>query len=148
MNVELVYCFVEGHPEHQGNLVPIGRGRPGVRDKNAKHLHPWRDHVALRVREAYGGHPLDQPLELDVTFYFDRPASHYGSGRNATQLKRSAPAVYRTTRPDIDKLLRAILDALTGVVWSDDSRVVQAKASKRWNDGRPEGATIIVRHAL
>ena len=38
--------------------------------------------------------------------------------------------VYPTVKPDIDKVLRALLDALTGVGYEDDSQVIEVMASK------------------
>ena len=45
------------------------------------------------------------------------------------RLKHASP---HTKRPDVDKLARCILDALTGVVWLDDSQVVSMRAAKRY----------------
>jgi crossover junction endodeoxyribonuclease RusA len=42
---------------------------------------------------------------------------------------------HMTKKPDIDKLIRAVLDALKGVAWCDDSQVVSVYASKRY--GQP-----------
>lgn len=65
----------------------------------------------------------DRPLAVVVTFYQQRPRTvHYGSGRNAKELKDSAPA-YPISAPDTTKLWRGFEDALTGFVWHDDSRV-------------------------
>ena len=54
----------------------------------------------------------------------ERPKSHFGTGKNADKVKQSAP-VFPATMPDIDKLMRAILDGLTDAqVWLDDGQVV------------------------
>lgn len=67
-------------------------------------------------------HP-DHPLAVICTFYKSRPrTTHYGSGRNERVLKDSAPA-YPISAPDATKLWRGFEDALTGVLWHDDSRV-------------------------
>jgi Holliday junction resolvase RusA-like endonuclease len=50
---------------------------------------------------------------------------------------------WHVSKPDIDKLLRAVLDPLTGIVMVDDSRVAYVTASKRYAiDGEPTGAMI------
>ena len=66
---------------------------------------------------------------------------HYGTGRNADQVKASAPP-HPTTKPDATKLVRAVEDALTGVIWRDDSQVVRQWASKVYDDC--EGVSVIV----
>ena len=78
--------------------------------------------------------PLVGPLEVHAYFVYARPASHYGTGRNAHQLKPSAPAM-KHTAPDLDKLQRALGDALTqaGTI-RDDARIVVWHAVKRWAD--------------
>ena len=93
----------------------------------------------------YGG-----PVTVSLRFAFVRPASHYGTGRNAANLKASAP-LYPATRHhksggDIDKLVRAVLDAMTGVVYADDSQVVAlAPVWKVW--GSMSGVHVVVREA-
>jgi Holliday junction resolvase RusA-like endonuclease len=44
---------------------------------------------------------------------------------------------YPTTKPDIDKLSRAVLDALTSVWYKDDSQVIQLEAQKIYTYGEP-----------
>jgi Holliday junction resolvase RusA-like endonuclease len=74
---------------------------------------------------------LEGALLLEATFYRPRPASHFGSGRNAGVLKASAPP-FPTVRPDTTKLLRAIEDALKGIWYRDDAQIVDQAVRKRW----------------
>src|SRR5262245_16827506 len=122
---------VLGEPISQGSLRSLGAGRPTIAS-NRDRLDPWRQAVAAAAQKAMtfrgddgtSGYlpPLTGPLELRATFVFARPKSHYRTGRHAGELKASAPA-FCATRPDLDKLLRAIGDALTGIVWRDDAQV-------------------------
>lgn len=122
---------VLGTPIPQGSKT---RTRWGMREDNPK-TRPWRDTVAYDARAAMGGEPpLVGPLWLDVTFWMPRPKSHYGSGRNANALKATAPD-HCTTKPDLDKLLRALGDAMTTAgVWMDDSQAVVVEARKMYVD--------------
>lgn len=71
-------------------------------------------------------------MELALFFRFPRPRSHFlKSG-----LRPNAPG-YVTRTPDIDKLARAALDALTGVAFLDDKQVAVLRASKEYSDDRP-----------
>jgi crossover junction endodeoxyribonuclease RusA len=84
---------------------------------------------------------------VEVTFRLARPLDHYGTGRNARQLKTWAPT-YCTSQHngDGDKLERATYDALTvaGVI-KDDSLIVAGHWLKRYaNHGEQAGATIEV----
>lgn len=77
---------------------------------------------AMTGREAFLG-----PLDLVVTLYMPRPKAHYGKAG----IKADAPT-WHEVRPDATKLLRAIEDAMTGIVWDDDSQVVRQRVEKRY----------------
>lgn len=116
---------VYGQPGPQGSKRHVGHGRM---IESSKKVAPWRQdvkHAALAVVEGLPGWaPLDGPLTVSMVFTAARPKGHFGSGRNAGVLKPSAPprpAVY----PDLSKLARSTEDALTGLVWADDARVVE-----------------------
>lgn len=76
--------------------------------------------------------PTDQPVEIRLVFAFKRPKKHY----HATGLvKDNAPGyAYPCKRGDVDKLARAVLDALTGVWIRDDAQVVELAATVRFSD--------------
>lgn len=114
-----------GLPAPQGSKKHLGNG---VMVESSKHVKPWRQDVkyaALAATQAMPGWaPLDGPLVASMVFAFARPKSHYRTGRNAHLLRATAPtrpAVY----PDLSKIIRSTEDALTGVAWADDSRVVE-----------------------
>jgi len=137
---------VYGKPQPAGSkrVLPAG-GRPGGRplvvdsNKNAKE---WKRAVAQAAGEKRGDRPLlEGALRLTVLFYMPRPKGHYGTGRNAGVLKNGAPP-YPTVKPDTTKLLRAVEDALTAVVWRDDTQVVSQWAGKLY--GEPARCEITV----
>lgn len=136
------YSFtVPGVPAPQGSKV---RTKWGVREDNPA-TRPWRTAVgweasALRAsiddNEQYDPvFPLAGPLSLWVVFFFPRPKNHYGSGRNANILKPSAP-IFHTSKPDGDKLTRAIGDSLTGILVRDDSQFCDVRAVKLYGEPR------------
>lgn len=110
-------------PKRGGGFVEKN-GRPMVvaRDMNTK-SKAWMQEVKWAAISALGQIELiTAPIELTARFYFCRPQSHFGSGKNAGVLKASAP-VHHAQSPDLAKLLRSLEDALTGVVWHDDKLV-------------------------
>ncbi len=137
-----VEFVVFGNPEPQGSkTVARAKGRSFMRDDN-RALEPWRQAVtAAALKAVKGAEPMLGPLELYATFVLPRPRSHYGSGRNAGKLKPSAP-LYVPTRPDADKLVRAVGDAITGVICRDDSQLVVVHAEKHY--GEPPHAHVVV----
>ena len=126
---------VKGIPGAQGSKRHVGRG---IMRESSKKVKPWRSDVRDAALAAMPDdwQPLTGPVTVDVTFYFPRPRSHYGTGRNSDTLKPSAPAT-PTSRAhgDIDKLVRSTLDALVSAgVMHDDSLVTDLIARKRWGD--------------
>jgi crossover junction endodeoxyribonuclease RusA len=124
--------WVPGVPVPQGSKTAFVRGpRAVLVDANAGKLKPWRSHVSSFALDAWGGQaPLDEDVIGWIEFIFPRPAAHFGSGKNAAVLKPSAP-FYKNTKPDRDKLERAIYDALTDAgVLRDDCRVVEGGSRK------------------
>lgn len=123
---------------------PKARGKLLVVDDNPK-SKDWRGEVrreAGRVMQKAGRTELMRgALAVTMTFYRARPASHFGTGRNAGRLKPSAPQ-YPTSKPDLLKVTRSTEDALTGVVWSDDAIIVDHELRKRY--GEPERCDITV----
>ena len=76
-----------------------------------------------------GRPPLTGPVELIVTICRPRPKANYNS---KGLLKLSVPD-YPTTRPDTLKQVRAIEDAMTGIVWNDDSQIVEHRLRKMFH---------------
>lgn len=87
--------------------------------ESSKAVKPWRVDVAWAAREHFPT-PLAGPVRLELGFVMPRPKS---------TPKSKTPAAIK--RPDVDKLARAVLDAITGVVVADDSQVVHLVATKR-----------------
>ena len=136
---------VLGRPQPAGSKRAfVVKGRAVVADDNKK-SKPWQALVKAAAADALAdGELLVGPLVLEVDFYLARPAGHYGSGRNAGTVKSGAPP-YPITRPDTTKLVRALEDALTGLVWRDDAQVV-SQLCQKWY-GTPERAEVTVRVA-
>jgi Holliday junction resolvase RusA-like endonuclease len=97
---------------------------------NADELRPWEALVRDAATQA-GAKITSRPVEVNIVFSFRRPKGHFRKGKNANVLRDGHPE-HHTSKPDLDKLERAILDGLTGVVYVDDSQVVCANALKQW----------------
>ncbi len=127
---------VHGEPIPQGSMrafLPKGWTRPIITAANAR-TKPWRQEVAGAALAAMDKDLLDcagknVPFRLSVTFRFQKPKS----------VKKTV--LEKVTKPDTDKLIRSVLDALTGIVWTDDSQVVEILARKQF--GSP-GAEISI----
>ena len=125
-----VSFFIEGAPVPQGSkTVSQAKGRAWLRDANAAKLKPWRHVIATH---ADLGVTFDCPVTVTLSFVLPRPK----------RPRWAVPAV----KPDLDKLVRAVMDGLTdGGLLGDDARVVNLTASKRYpTPGDPTGVGIDV----
>lgn len=123
MGRAMIHAFVPGVPISQGS-VNVYRGRivavsPKLRD--------WRLKIRTATMARHSGDPLDGPITVHLVFQMPRPKKP----------RWPIPAV----KPDLDKLCRAVLDALSttkqlkGVI-TDDARVVSLTAQKTYH-GKP-----------
>ena len=123
---------VYGKPQPAGSkraFVNPKSGRAIVTDANAK-SKPWKQEVAAVAHQAMAGRGVfTGPVRMLLEFHVARPKGHYGTGRNAAVLKGSAPR-HPTSKPDVTKLIRGVEDAMTGVVYRDDSQVYRQEARK------------------
>lgn len=85
---------------------------------------------AVESMKSSGSSLVDKhiPVAMTVDFTFLKPPS-------VTKKRQEM-----TVRPDIDKCLRSVLDACTGVLWLDDAQVVAIATRKRY--GAVEGVSV------
>lgn len=108
-----------GIPRPQGSLTPwvsAATGKVHVSHSGGVVFAKWRGIVAATARRSFDGPPMTGPVGVQMLFRLPRPAG-------------ASPGTF-TTPPDVDKLSRAVLDALAGVVYVDDAQVVRLVASK------------------
>lgn len=111
-------------------------------ENNKTALTTWREDVklaALAALEETPGWTRDYPkVAAHIVFTLARPKIHYRSGQFAHLLRDDAPHLHGS-KPDLDKLLRSTLDALTAAgVYADDRRVAQLYAIKTYvSTGHP-----------
>lgn len=109
---------------------PVAKGRPKTMFRNGK---AWtytptktkdtesiiRTLVLQQIKEAY---PAYTPIALTVTFY--RTRSQYAPKEDIMPVRK----------PDLDNLLKTVLDSLNGIAFADDAQITTIHTSKRWSD--------------
>lgn len=152
--------FIQGKPAPGGSktVFPLWRGngqlvtevRKGrvwpilrVVDDAGEGNKIWKAAVTIQARSFMrGAKPFDEPMKVEFVFYLKRPKLHFRTGKFAHMLKEDAPA-YHITRPDALKFARSTEDALTGVLWGDDSANVRICSEKRYmGTGDKEGCAV------
>lgn len=109
-------------------FMPKGARFPVVTSDNPN-LKGWENTIRgelQRVMKQTDGHTLahifKSPVAVGLRFHLPRP-------------KSKKKAKYPTTKPDVDKLARAAIDALSGVAFKDDNQVVAVQARKVYAEG-------------
>lgn len=125
----MITFTVEGTPRPQGSKRHVGRG---IMVESSKYVANWRAYAKLKASQVFShaDDRIEKPNAVEVTaiFYFDRPKSHF---RSNGELKADAP-IFHTGRPDGEKLMRALLDAITGICFQDDSQAAKQNIEKRY----------------
>jgi crossover junction endodeoxyribonuclease RusA len=99
--------------------------------ETTKAARPWMGTIAAAVAEFRDGQPATrEPVALFCRFVYVRPLSHL---KKSGGLTKGAPTMM-VRSPDVDKLCRAVLDALTGVLFVNDSQVVRLVAVKEYGE--------------
>lgn len=105
---------VEGQPISQGSMKVINGH---IIHSQGSALAAWRSSIAFAARKA-GARPTREPVTITMSFIFQKPKT----------VKREYPSV----PPDLDKLIRAVLDSLTAIAYIDDAQVVEIYAKKNY----------------
>lgn len=112
-----------------GIAVPKGRPRVAVRGSYPVIYTPtktkdWENLIKMaaqgKVKEL-----ITDPVFLIINFYLPRPKS------------LPKKVIHHVKRPDLDNLGKAVMDALNGVIWKDDSQVVYKYLHKCYDGERP-----------
>ena len=129
----VVYC----KPEPQGSsraYIPKGWTRAVITSDNPK-LKGYRSEVAKVAALECRGRMFPSTVAVDVALNFV-----------LTRPKSARRRLLPTVRPDLDKLIRATFDSLTGIVYADDAQVVRVSACKQY--GSPQRVEISVRECI
>ena len=133
-----------GLPSPGGSKSAFRNPRTGkivVVDAGGKKTRTWRTVVAHAARAAMsGGELMQPPLALVIEFRMPRPKNHY---KASGEIKADAPW-FPIVRPDLTKLLRSTEDAMTGIVWHDDSQIVEQNIHRTYSSSEDTGARITV----
>lgn len=120
----MISVKVDGIPTAQGSKrgFVTKQGKVALVESAGKKLKTWRDAVtqACLTHDEDWPDLYDGPVRISILFYMPAP-------------KRHDPSKPMTKRPDLDKLVRAVLDSVTKAgLWADDSQVTQILAAKTY----------------
>lgn len=125
--MESITFFVPGKPR--------GKGRPRFSNGRAytdEQTRAYEYQIAANYRRIAGKFRFSDDVFLKVRVRQLMPVP-----KNASKAKRSAMlegCIYPSAKPDLDNVIKAVLDALNGVAYKDDARVVGIYSQKVYGD--------------
>jgi Holliday junction resolvase RusA-like endonuclease len=122
---------------------PVAKGRPRMTRHGFAYTpaatRKFEAHGRLAAQLAMDGRPpIEAPVRIELLVELPVPASWSERKRAAAVVGDVRP----TSRPDIDNFLKAILDAINGIVVADDSQVVETHATKKFGIAPKMVATV------
>ena len=123
---------------------PIAQPRPRatIRGAHAGVYNPptadaWKKEVQFRARGVMlGKSPTSAPLIAELVFEMPGVSKLYTKSAFSAEGRKHLwnGALYHTQKPDCDNLEKAVLDALTGIVYDDDAQIFCASSTRKWCD--------------
>ena len=122
-----INIIIKGKPKAQQRHRHTKRGFTYDPSKSDK-----KDFLALIHAEA-PKQPLKGDLSIKVVFGMPYVKKHYRTGKYSGELKPNPPHAY-TNKPDIDNLLKFVMDAGNNVIWYDDSQIWKVEMEKIYTE--------------
>jgi len=116
---DLITIIINATP--YGWAVPRVTGRVTYNPKSRQ-----KSEYIRQVRRQYSAEPLEGALSIDLRFYMSLPASWSRAKKN----RATDNEIMHTSKPDIDNMCKAAIDALKGIVFADDNQICQLYAKK------------------
>lgn len=142
---EPIYFYIAGIPAPGGSKRAFAlrkggvlTGRVAMVDAGGQRTKDWRQACVTFAHEHRPPEPFRGPLRVDFRFVMPRPKYHF---RKDGTLIPSA-STHHVGKPDRTKLTRSTEDAMKGILWADDSQIVQGETIKEY--GAQPGCHITV----
>ena len=84
--------------------------------------------IGLKYKEKYKDEPSEKPMKVLMAFMFEPPKSLSKKRREELLLQEY------TKKPDLDNLVKAVLDGLNGIAFKDDSQIIEIEARKLYGN--------------
>jgi Holliday junction resolvase RusA-like endonuclease len=118
---------------------PIPKERPFFSMVNAKPIvftprktREYEKYICSIAKQHAPKEPLEGSLVIEIKFFFTPPKKLIKKGIGSIE------GVPKNSRPDLDNLIKSILDGLNfSGFWKDDSQITKLVAEKLWTDKEP-----------
>ena len=120
-------------------FAPIGKGRPRISTRGGfvRNITPEKTRAyekaiadSARVQLGMRFEPWTGPVALAASFYMPIPKRMKCPDPDNV---RARMAMFHAKKPDMSNILKALEDALNGILWVDDSQIAHANIGKRYS---------------
>ena len=115
---------------------PVGKGRPRFvratgRTYTPENTAKYENLVRVTFAAKYPDHvPIDTAVSLTIRAFFKIPESWPKYKKQEARDGRTM----KTSKPDLDNIIKSVCDGLNGVAWTDDARIATISAAKFYSD--------------
>ena len=87
---------------------------------------------AMQLASKMTSKPFDEPLCVEMIFYMKRPKNHFRTGKYSHKLKKGIEEDH-SKKPDVDNLVKFVMDSGNKIVWKDDCCISQLRTMKLYS---------------
>jgi len=126
------WFFVEGNPVGQARARASTGPKGRIRFYTPKKSADWKQAAIREIRfMRLCDTPHTGPVWLRVIAIFQ-------ASKSRLKNKKRSYLNQHLQRPDLDNVVKAVMDAGNGLLWVDDAQVWKILAEKQWSSVRPE----------
>ena len=137
--MRMIEFEIPGQPVAKARARTVRTKGGKVRTYTPVKTKNWEQFAQISAWAEYSGAPIAGPIMLTVIAVFGLPVSWPKWKKDAAQDGR----IIHASKPDADNVLKAVKDALNGIIWIDDAQVSRAVITKKY--GAAAKVKIIVR---
>ena len=126
----MISFFVAGEPAPKGSTKSFYTGGKVITTNANRRTKDWEMRIATEAQRVSPG-VSSIAVRIVARFLLQRPKS------------LPKKVVHDVKKPDLDKLIRAILDGITGILIEDDSQVVNITATKQYAQANEQHGVLI-----
>ena len=115
-------------------IHPVAKARPAItktglvytKKKTREFENNIQDLAIKQLQKLEMGKPIEGGVAIEVEFALSIPKSYTGKKRRDCMEQKKLPLVF----PDLDNLIKSLLDGMNKILYRDDKQIVWLSSSK------------------
>lgn len=127
-----IECYIPGQavPQLRPRIVRKGQHYGLAEQQKVREWKAYVRFIFASEAQKKGWQASKRPIVLSLTFYMQAPSSF----SRKKQIVAMSGEIHPTAKPDLDNLIKGVIDALNGTAWIDDSCIVELRAKKQYSE--------------